>query len=88
MLHAPQNQSTLRIAIERYNSQFNGLIDQFQKNNSQVIIWTYRAYDNMNTILANPTAYGFLDATSYGNQTNLFWWDPTHLSCEFWETRR
>ena len=50
----------------------------------QVKTWLWDSNTAFTTVLDNPTAYGFVDAVSYGG-TNDFWGNNYHPSSAFAE---
>lgn len=60
------------------SSVFNSTSTLFINSHRQVRTWIYRADYWLDHILDDPTAYGFQDATSYGNATDI-WCNDYHL---------
>jgi len=65
--------------ILNYNSQLSAAVSKFSSANSGVKTWIWDSNAEFTTILNNPTAYGFKDATSYG-ATGDFWGNNYHPS--------
>lgn len=60
--------------IAGFNSRLATKVSSFAASNSGVKTYFWDSNAQFTTILNNPTAYGFKDATSYGaGQSNLFW---------------
>ena len=49
----------------------------------QVKTWLWDSNAAFTKVLDNPTAYGFVDNTSYGDNTNDFWGNNYHPSSAF-----
>ncbi|KAF7320593.1 CBM1 domain-containing protein [Mycena chlorophos] len=73
----PAAQQALQVVLEDFNSRLATHVASFKAANSGVKTWIWDAYTVFTNILADPTAYGFVDATSYGN-TGDFWANNFH----------
>ncbi|KAJ7758241.1 hypothetical protein B0H16DRAFT_1720846 [Mycena metata] len=69
----------LKSVILTYNSKLATKVVSFKANNTGVKTWLWDAHTEFNTILDNPTQYGFVDAVSFGN-TGDFWGNNYHPS--------
>ncbi|CDO77590.1 Carbohydrate Esterase Family 16 protein [Trametes cinnabarina] len=65
--------------IAGYNTKLAARAASFQAANTGVKTWLWDSNAAFTTVLNNPTAYGFVDATSYGN-TGDFWGNNYHPS--------
>ncbi|KAF8320237.1 hypothetical protein F5887DRAFT_1117929 [Amanita rubescens] len=72
------NQSREKAFINVYNSRLKTRIDWFSGNHSDVQLWEWDAHAAFTRILDNPTAYGFKDATSYGNNDPNYLWSGNY----------
>jgi len=75
-------QSTDAQALEKsviidFNTRLASRVTQFGKNNTGVQTWLWDSNTAFTTVLNDPTAYGFVDAVSYGN-TGDFWGNNLH----------
>ncbi|KAJ7744890.1 hypothetical protein B0H16DRAFT_1663994 [Mycena metata] len=69
----------LKSVILTYNSKLAAKVASFKANNTGVTTWLWDANTEFNTILNNPTQFGFVDAVSFGN-TGDFWGNNYHPS--------
>jgi phospholipase/lecithinase/hemolysin len=65
-------QALEKSVISGYNSKLSSRVANLTSTHSGVKTWLFDSNTAFTTILNNPTAYGFADATSYGN-ANSFW---------------
>ncbi|KAI8978263.1 hypothetical protein BD414DRAFT_553943 [Trametes punicea] len=65
--------------IAGYNSKLAARAAAFQSANPGVKTWLWDSNTAFTTVLDDPTAYGFVDATSYGNPGD-FWGNNYHPS--------
>ncbi|TFK68483.1 hypothetical protein BDN72DRAFT_769249 [Pluteus cervinus] len=79
MLAQPaSSQAGEKAVIQGYNAKLAAKIDAFRASHAGVKTFLWDSYTTFSTILDNPTAYGFVDATSYGSAANLFWGNDYH----------
>jgi len=87
MLSQPASAQALeKNVIADFNEQLSSAISQFQSTNSGVRTWLWDSNTAFSTVLANPTAYGFVDAVSFGN-TGDFWgnnYHPSSVAHQIW----
>ncbi|KAL5512574.1 hypothetical protein ACEPAG_3227 [Sanghuangporus baumii] len=72
-------QNLEKTVIAGYNSKLAVRATQFKANNTGVQTWVWDSNTAFTVILDNPTAFGFIDATSYGG-TGSFWGNDYHPS--------
>ena len=72
--------SLLASVIKDFNTKLLTYAASFKANNTGVTTWVWDSNTYFNTILNNPTAYGFADATSYGSAPTDFWGNNLHPS--------
>ncbi|OSC98462.1 carbohydrate esterase family 16 protein [Trametes coccinea BRFM310] len=72
-------QALLKQTIAGYNSKLAARAASFQAANPGVQTWVWDSNAAFTTVLDDPTAYGFVDATSYGNPGD-FWGNNLHPS--------
>jgi phospholipase/lecithinase/hemolysin len=63
--------------IADFNTKLATQVSSFKANNTGVTTWLWDSNAAFTTILNNPTAYGFVDAVSFGN-TGDFWGNNYH----------
>jgi len=83
---AASAQALEKTTIADFNSQLSSAITNLKANNSGVQTWLWDSNAAFTTVLNNPTAYGFVDATSYGN-TGDFWgnnYHPSSVAHQIW----
>lgn len=59
--------------INTFNQKLVAKAAAFASANSGASAYTYDSNAKLTQILNNPTAYGFVDATSYGDVVNDVW---------------
>ncbi|GLB37982.1 putative cellulose-binding GDSL lipase acylhydrolase [Lyophyllum shimeji] len=69
-----------KTVITGFNSKLAAKVAAFKAANSGVSTWIWDSNAAFTTILNNPTAYGFVDATCYGSAANDFWGNNYHPS--------
>ncbi|KIK60905.1 carbohydrate esterase family 16 protein, partial [Collybiopsis luxurians FD-317 M1] len=71
----PNNQtsSILHALIQDFNTKLAQRAQDLEANLTDVKTFLWDSNTYFNTILDNPTTYGFKDATSFGSGVNLFW---------------
>ena len=72
LAQSTDSQALEKSVIADYNSKLITRANDFKTNNTGVTTWIWDSNSVFSTILDDPTAYGFVDATSYGN-TGDFW---------------
>ncbi|TBU26745.1 hypothetical protein BD311DRAFT_808224 [Dichomitus squalens] len=72
-------QALEKTVIAGFNSKLAARAQSFAAANSGVTTWLWDSNTAFTTVLDNPTAYGFVDAVSYGG-TNDFWGNNYHSS--------
>ncbi|KAJ3860998.1 hypothetical protein EV359DRAFT_74910 [Lentinula novae-zelandiae] len=75
-----QAQAMLKANILDFNSQLIEFTNDFKASNSGVTTFLWDANAAFTTILDDPTAYGFIDAVSYGTDTGYFWINTLHTT--------
>ncbi|OBZ69541.1 hypothetical protein A0H81_10141 [Grifola frondosa] len=65
-------QAAEKTVIDDFNSKLATRVSSLQSQNSGVQTWLWDSNAAFTTVLNNPTAYGFIDNTSYGG-TGDFW---------------
>ncbi|KAI0827728.1 hypothetical protein BC628DRAFT_1433104 [Trametes gibbosa] len=65
--------------IAGYNTKLFARVAAFKASNPGVTTWQWDANTAFNTVLDNPTKYGFVDATSFGGAGD-FWGNNYHPS--------
>ncbi|KAJ3731585.1 hypothetical protein DFJ43DRAFT_1184418, partial [Lentinula guzmanii] len=73
-------QAMLKANILDFNSQLVEFIDDFKASNAGVTTFLWDANTAFTTILNDPTAYGFIDAVSYGTDSGYFWINTLHTT--------
>ncbi|KAJ3826099.1 hypothetical protein F5880DRAFT_1457675, partial [Lentinula raphanica] len=73
LAQSTEAQEMLKANILDFNSQLAEFIDEFKASNSGVTTFLWDANAAFTTILDDPTAYGFIDAVSYGTDVGYFW---------------
>ncbi|KAJ3748325.1 hypothetical protein DFH05DRAFT_1588150, partial [Lentinula detonsa] len=73
-------QAMLKANIIDFNSQLVEFIDDFKASNEGVTTFLWDANTAFTTILNDPTAYGFIDAVSYGTDSGYFWINTLHTT--------
>ncbi|KAJ3757535.1 hypothetical protein EV360DRAFT_95180 [Lentinula raphanica] len=73
LAQSTEAQEMLKANILDFNSQLVEFIDEFKASNSGVTTFLWDANAAFTTILDDPTAYGFIDAVSYGTDVGYFW---------------
>ncbi|KAI0330409.1 hypothetical protein GY45DRAFT_1250928 [Cubamyces sp. BRFM 1775] len=76
---AASAQALEKQVIAGYNSKLVARAAAFQAANDGVKTWIWDSNTAFSTVLDDPTAYGFVDATSYGGQGD-FWGNNYHPS--------
>ncbi|KAI0657770.1 hypothetical protein C8Q70DRAFT_1046069 [Cubamyces menziesii] len=76
---AASAQALEKQVIAGYNTKLVARATAFQAANDGVKTWIWDSNTAFTTVLDNPTAYGFVDATSYGGQGD-FWGNNYHPS--------
>ncbi|KAJ7627131.1 hypothetical protein FB45DRAFT_991263 [Roridomyces roridus] len=71
------DQAILKSVIDDFNTRLATHVASFKAQNSGVTTWIWDSNSVFTTILANPTAFGFVDAISFGN-TGDFWGNDFH----------
>ncbi|KAJ7595235.1 hypothetical protein C8J56DRAFT_774920 [Mycena floridula] len=66
--------------IAGFNTKLTAKVAAFKAANSGVTTFIYDSNAEFTTILNNPTAFGFKDATSFGDGTGIFWGNNYHPS--------
>lgn len=67
-----------KAVITSYNTKLAAQMNAFKAANGGVKTWLWDSNAYFTTVLNNPTAYGFQDATSYGTGSNIFWGNNYH----------
>ncbi|KAB5594635.1 Exoglucanase 3 [Ceratobasidium theobromae] len=81
MLASDQASRTAEAAvIDGFNTKLAARASAYASANSGVKTWVYDSATKINTLLDSPTTYGFQDATSYGDASNLMWCNNYHIS--------
>ncbi|KAJ3918133.1 hypothetical protein F5877DRAFT_67611 [Lentinula edodes] len=75
-----QAQAMLKANILDFNAQLIEFTDDFKTSNAGVTTFLWDANAAFTTILDDPTAYGFIDAVSYGTDTGYFWINTLHTT--------
>ncbi|KAJ3002009.1 hypothetical protein NUW54_g6083 [Trametes sanguinea] len=75
-------QALLKQTIAGYNAKLAARAASLQAANPGVQTWVWDSNAAFTTVLDDPTAYGFVDATSYGNPGD-FWGNNLHPSSEY-----
>ncbi|KAF7378188.1 CBM1 domain-containing protein [Mycena sanguinolenta] len=65
-------QAQLEAVITDFNTRLASRVSSFEASNSGVTTWLWDSNAVFTTILSDPTAFGFVDAVSFGN-TGDFW---------------
>ncbi|KLO09714.1 hypothetical protein SCHPADRAFT_907541 [Schizopora paradoxa] len=65
--------------IADFNTRLASRVTQFGVNNTDVTTWLWDSNAAFTKVLNDPTTYGFIDNTSYGN-TGDFWGNNYHSS--------
>ncbi|KAF8901873.1 hypothetical protein CPB84DRAFT_1846586 [Gymnopilus junonius] len=73
-------QALEKSVIADFNTRLLSRISSFQASNSGVKTFFWDANAQFTTMLNNPAAYGFADATSYGSAATDFWGNNYHPS--------
>ncbi|KAM5544881.1 hypothetical protein V8D89_001779 [Ganoderma adspersum] len=73
-------QALEKTVITGYNSKLAARAQSFAAANAGVKTWLWDSNAAFTTVLDDPTAYGFVDNTSYGDNTNDFWGNNYHSS--------
>ncbi|KAG6810290.1 hypothetical protein H0H92_012541, partial [Tricholoma furcatifolium] len=68
------------VVIADFNTKLVEQASSFQANNSGVTTYIWDANAQFTTILANPTAYGFIDNVTVGSDPDDFWGNTYHPS--------
>ncbi|KAJ3546050.1 hypothetical protein NM688_g5554 [Phlebia brevispora] len=79
LAEAASAQALEKSVIADFNSKLADRVSWFQGNNTGVETWLWDSNAAFTTVLNDPQAYGFVDATSYGN-TGDFWGNNYHSS--------
>ncbi|KAI5122325.1 hypothetical protein M0805_002492 [Coniferiporia weirii] len=72
-------QALEKTVIAGFNSKLAGRVTQLKANNTGVSTWLWDSNAAFTQVLDDPTAFGFIDATSYGG-TGDFWGNNYHSS--------
>ncbi|KAJ3769796.1 hypothetical protein FB446DRAFT_705934 [Lentinula raphanica] len=80
LAQSTEAQEMLKANILDFNSQLAEFIDEFKASNSGVTTFLWDANAAFTTILDDPTAYGFIDAVSYGTDVGYFWINTLHTT--------
>ncbi|KAJ3714817.1 hypothetical protein C8R42DRAFT_682429 [Lentinula raphanica] len=80
LAQSTEAQEMLKANILDFNSQLVEFIDDFKASNSGVTTFLWDANAAFTTILDDPTAYGFIDAVSYGTDVGYFWINTLHTT--------
>ncbi|PIL28366.1 hypothetical protein GSI_09517 [Ganoderma sinense ZZ0214-1] len=73
-------QALEKTVIAGYNSKLAARAQSFAAANAGVTTWLWDSNAAFTKVLDDPTAYGFVDNTSYGDNTNDFWGNNYHSS--------
>ncbi|KAE9390775.1 hypothetical protein BT96DRAFT_967712 [Gymnopus androsaceus JB14] len=74
LAESAEDQALLKANILDFNTQLVEFAQAFKRNNTGVSTWIWDSNTAFNTILDDPTAFGFIDATSFGTgPANVFW---------------
>ncbi|KIK56259.1 carbohydrate esterase family 16 protein [Collybiopsis luxurians FD-317 M1] len=73
-------QAMLKANILDFNSQLVTFANNFKATHSGVKTFIWDANAAFTTILNDPTAFGFQDATSFGDAPNFFWINTLHTT--------
>ncbi|KAJ8515182.1 hypothetical protein ONZ45_g7376 [Pleurotus djamor] len=68
--------------IEGFNAKLIAKAADFKATHSGVTTFVWDSQPSFSRILDDPTAYGFIDATSYGSGSGIFWGNDYHPSSE------
>jgi phospholipase/lecithinase/hemolysin len=74
------SQSLLKANILDFNTQLAKFAQNFKAKNSGVTTFLWDANAAFTTILDNPKAFGFIDATSFGTGPGFFWINTLHTT--------
>ncbi|KNZ74350.1 Thermolabile hemolysin [Termitomyces sp. J132] len=66
--------------ITGFNSKLSQYAAAFKANNTGVTIYFWDSNTQFSTILDNPSAYGFIDNSTIGSNSNDFWGNNYHPS--------
>ncbi|PBK90474.1 hypothetical protein ARMGADRAFT_1032489 [Armillaria gallica] len=72
------SQETEKSVIEGFNSKLTARAASLKANHSDVTTWIWDSNAAFTAILDNPTAYGFEDATTFGDDPGVFWINNLH----------
>ncbi|KAJ3932786.1 MAG: hypothetical protein NXY57DRAFT_1070909, partial [Lentinula lateritia] len=75
-----QAQAMLKANILDFNAQLIEFTNDFKASNAGVTTFLWDANAAFTTILDDPTAYGFIDAVSYGTDSGYFWINTLHTT--------
>lgn len=77
-LMAGRGSSTVRSRIALWNVELEKLVDDFRETHPGVHAVVYDAAAIFNSVLDNPTKYGFKDSISSGEGKHYIWLDHLH----------
>ncbi|KAF4598901.1 hypothetical protein EYR38_007313 [Pleurotus pulmonarius] len=81
MLAADQwSQDTERVVIETFNAKLAAQAAAFKASHPGVETYIWDSHATFTRILDSPTTYGFVDATTFGAGSGIFWGDNLHPS--------
>ncbi|KAF9070838.1 hypothetical protein BDP27DRAFT_1446714 [Rhodocollybia butyracea] len=81
MLAEPASaQAMLKANILDFNSQLVEFAENFKASNAGVTTLIWDSNTAFNTILDDPTAFGFIDAVSFGTGPGFFWINTLHTT--------
>ncbi|KAF8607863.1 hypothetical protein BDV93DRAFT_589454 [Ceratobasidium sp. AG-I] len=80
LAQAASDRAAEKAVIDGFNTKLAAKVAAFTSANSGTKTWVYADDVKLNTLLDSPTTYGFQDATSYGDASNLMWCNNYHIS--------
>lgn len=78
MIEVNSDVSTLQSRISQWNSAFPDYSKQFAANHSDISVALYDVHSLFNTVLDDPSKYGFVDAISSCQNSTCIWADGVH----------
>ena len=74
MLAQPEESRALEDSvIKGYNTKIAERATALESSHGDVKTWIWDSYTSFTKIMDDPKAYGFKDATSYGDGSDIFW---------------
>ncbi|KAG9224196.1 hypothetical protein CCMSSC00406_0004695 [Pleurotus cornucopiae] len=73
LAQAASAQSAEKTVIQGFNTKLAAKIAAFKANHTGVETYTWDSSATFTRILNSPTTYGFRDATTFGDGTDIFW---------------